>query len=397
MSAVTILIGGDGPDAPMRTFRVNGATVQDLGDAAPARGESVVLVLPGSEVQVRRLAIAARSDAQARSAARYMLEDSFAAPDADVHVAVGEAQDESGQRLVTAISSARLQSWLEACVARGADPVSVYADFTVWPTPEHTIDAVDIGALCMVSAGRAGGYAIEADIAPALFQKWRAQTAGDMRALRRHPALTPAWRDAALDMDVSIWTPEASPLLALARAAADPPDHAPDLRQGDFVRASNAGSPWGFWRAAIAFVLLAFLVQTGAQAVSAWRDARAAKATLELAERDLRAARPDIGRIVSLRAQVAAIRADIARSGAHPVLAVNAALVDTLKANPAVRLDEVRHAEPGRRVTLRISADAPEPLDAFGGALREKGVAAQLQARSPENGRYVADILAEAP
>jgi len=397
VSAVTILIGGDGPDAPMRAFRVDGSVAHDLGVAAPVHGENVVLVLPGSEVQVRRLAIAARSDAQARSAARYMLEDSLAAPDADVHVAVGDAQDDSGRRLVAAISSARLRSWIEVCVARGADPSAVYADFTVWPAPEHTVDAVNIGALCMVSAGRAGGYAIEADIAPALFQKWRAQTAGDMRALRRHPALTPAWRDAALDVDVSPWAPESSPLLVLARAAADPPDHAPDLRQGDFARASNAASPWGFWRAAIAFVLLAFLVQTGAQAVSAWRDARAAKATLELAERDLRAARPDIGRIVSLRAQVAAIRTDIARSGAHPVLAVNAALVETLKANPAVRLDEVRHVEPGRRVTLRISADTPEPLDAFGAALREKGVAAQLQARSPEGGRYVADIVVDAP
>jgi type II secretory pathway component PulL len=144
-------------------------------------------------------------------------------------------------------------------------------------------------------------------------------------------------------------------------------------------------------------VLLVFLVQTGVQAVAAYRDARAAKATLSLAERDLRAARPDVGRIVNLRAQVAALKADIVRSGAHPLLTVNDDLVETLKANSAVRLDQVRHEEPGRRVTLRVSADSPEILDAFGAALRQKGLPVQILARSPENGRHVAEIVLEAP
>jgi type II secretion system protein L len=397
MSSVTVLLGGAGPKSPFRAFRMDGGQIEDIGAPSGARDKTCILIIPGVDVQVQRFAIDARSQVQAISAAKYMFEKLLAEPDADIHCAPGGVQDDSGLRLVAAITPARLEAWIAACRAQGLEPAAVYADFTVWPAPDRTADAIDFDDLCMVSAGPAGGYAIEAAIAPALFQKWRTQAGADIRAVRRYPAVEQVWLNAASDVEVSAF-PASGPLpMLLARAAASPPAYAPDLRQGRFAVREAGNSAWNFWRAAAAFVLLVFLVQTGVQAVAAYRDARAAKATLSLAERDLRAARPDVGRIVNLRAQVAALKADIVRSGAHPLLTVNDDLVETLKANSAVRLDQVRHEEPGRRVTLRVSADSPEILDAFGAALRQKGLPVQILARSPENGRHVAEIVLEAP
>lgn len=375
----------------MRRFRVSGDHVDEVRDGLVA---PVVLVLPGADVQMRRVTLDARSYAQAESAARYLLADTLAADDADVHVALGDVQNASGDRLVAVMSRARLAAWIEAC---GGDPVAVYVDFTLWPTPEGAVDAVDRGPLSLVAAGPAGGFAIESDLAPALLRRWLETSGASITRLRADRDSSDIWRAAANDLRFEELKLETRVDDLLARAAARPPAYAPDLLQGAFAPKPKATGGAGFWRFATALVMLAFAVHTGAEGFAAWRDSRAAKATLELAERDLRAARPDVTRVVNLRAQVTAMKADLARSAAHPVLALNPALVDALKSSPSVRLDEVRHFEPGKEVKLIVSSTSPEALDAFEGALRNANVTAVLEARSPRGGRHAAEIRAQAP
>jgi general secretion pathway protein L len=396
-----VILGGEGPGGVFDAYSVDAASgvVGPIpADALTRRSDgAVVLVVPGADVQVRRLAIPARSEAQARSAARFMFDDAVADTSDVLHFGIGDAQDEEGRRLVVAISAPRLRAWLDACDTLGVAPTQVYADVTLWPTPDATVDIAQRGSLSLICGGRFGGYAIEAAIAPALLAKWASQSGANPAAVRCPAGVVNEWRTMVAPTAVTALPADLDPDHTIARAASDPPVHAPDLLQGEFARTAKAAPSWHFWRAAAAFVFLAFLVHSGAQALAGYRDRQAAAATLRLAERDLRAARPDVGRIVSLRAQVAALKADLERSRTHPVLAVNEGLVATLHSHPDVRLDAVRHAEPGRSVTLNVSANESGALDAFAAALKQRHASAEMRAKSPEGGRYVGEIVVQAP
>jgi len=402
LSAVVVLFGRGNPLAPFLVFSVDARSgdVSALGPSDVLRalpGGDVVLVLPGSDAQVRRLSIPARTEAQARGAAPYLFEGALAEAPEAMHYAVGDAQNEAGDRLVAAIAESRLTAWLDACRRLGADPVSVFLDCTIWPAPASTVDVVNCEGQTIVAGGRVGGYTIESDLAPTLFRQWLGDAGASVGAIRLSVADAQSWHGATAGAAVSQMPGARNPTLALAAAAANPPEHAPDLRQGSFAHASEKSSSGQTSRIAISLVLVAFCLQVGALALAGYRDNKASSATISMATQDLRAARPEIKRIVNLRAQVSAARNAIARSGAHPVLSVNNALITTLRAHPAVQLDEVRHVGPGRRVALRVSAPDTAALDAMSAALKQQNITVETRGLQPVEGRYAAELSVEAP
>lgn len=362
--------------------------------AAPAR---TVLVLSGAEAQLRRLALPARTEAQARAGVGYLFEGALVGAD-DVHFAVGPAQDEDGHRLAAAMSTARLGQWLEACRQRGAAPSAVYLDVSLWPVDPASVAVVAFGDRAMVCGGRHGGYAIEADLAAQLFARWAAQNGARPTRIAVDPALAAGWRALPQLGDAQVQTaPESDAVAVLAAAALDPPNDAPDLLQGAFsARGAAAGPRWQFWSLAAALAVIAVLVQSGVQAVAGWRDAQAASAVSAAAEAEFRAARPQIKRIVNLQAQVRAAANADGQAGAHPVLKATGPLLKAREAHPLVRLDELRHQAPGRAVELRFSAADGAALQALAAWLTAQGLQVQTRDLSPEAGRYGLSVTLEA-
>lgn len=395
-----VLLGGDSPDAAIEwalvdieSGNVSSSGVTRGGDVLPAVAPArTALILPGSDAQLKRLELPARSEAQARAAAAYMFEGAFAAHD-DVHYAIGAAQNEAGERLVAAIDAARLSQWLERCRSKGADPHFVALDFTLWPVRIGDVEIIDTPRRTIVAAGLLGGFSIEPALAPSLFKRWFAQTGASGGVY-----LTGGDPDA--------WAPQiagpmharsaADPVATLARAAIDPPDAAPNLRQGAFAPVVATRRGLGVWKFALVLALLAVLIQIGTLTLAGWRDHRAAQAILVSAERDLRAARPDVTRIVDLRAQTQAMVNAIEQSGAHPVLRLSQPVVRALQTQPLARLDEVTHEGPGRTVRLRFSALQAGTLEAFAGELRNQGLEATAGQQEPREGRVTMQFTIEA-
>ncbi|MDX2235195.1 MAG: type II secretion system protein GspL [Hyphomonadaceae bacterium] len=401
MSLVTVLIARADPQTPFLVVSVDTRTgdVATVGESTLQRtlpGGALALVLPGSDVQVRRLAIPARTEAQARAAAPYLFEGVVADQIEGMHFAIGAPQNDAGERLVAAISTARLQAWLDACKQLGGDPDAIYVDCTVWPTPAAGVDIIEIEDRCIVAGGALGGYTIEPDLAPALFRQWLAQ-AGAVTAVRLGVYAPAAWSGVLAGAPAPQALNDALPVHTLARAAADATDATPDLRQGAFARKAEQASGWRLSRVLVAVLLIAFTLQAGALGLAGYRDRKAADDTIALATRDLRAARPDVTRIVNLRAQVSALRNTIDRSGGHPVLSVNEALIATLKAHPQVQLDEVRHMGPGRKVSLRVSATETAALDSLAAALKDRKLVVEARGTQPVEGRYSAELVVDAP
>lgn len=400
MSECLVLIGGDSPSAPLAWVRVSerGAVVEEgftddraPPSAAPAR---TVLVLPAADARLRRLELPARSEAQARAGAEMLFGGSLAGGEA-MHYAVGAAQDGAGARLVAAIATARLTQWLERCRSLGADPHTVVLDCTLWPVNGNDVVIAVADNRTIVAGGRFGGFSIEPDLAPALAARWLSEAGPSGARITVQGEGAEHYRSALAREVVSQPLPD--PIATLARSALEIPAFAPNLRQGAFAPANAEGRPFELWRFAALLLVAAVMLQIGSLIIAGWRDARAASQIMETAERDFRAARPDVRRVVNLRAQVAALVNAAEQAVRHPVIVTSEPLIQALRAQPLARIDEVRHEGPARDVRLIVSAPQAQSLGDFAAALRESGLEVQARDLAPREGRFTAEITVTAP
>jgi type II secretion system protein L len=400
-----VLFGGDDPGEPMAWAQVspNSGEVKahgmaQTGASAPAAAPSrTVLVLSGAEAQLKRIALPARTEAQARAGVGYLFEGALAGVD-DVHFAVGAAQDSDGHRLAAAFSKNRLAQWLEACRKHGANPRAIYLDCTLWPAAPGNVEIVAAGARAIVAGGRYGGYSIEAGLAGALLARWATQNGAPVERIGLSSSLAQSWTPPVLPgAPQTVTRDHSDPGVTLAAAAIDPPDYAPNLRQGELASTGPKATSWQIWRLAAVLAVIAALVQSGVQGLDASRDFQAAKSIAATAERDFRAARPDVKRISNLRAQVRAMANANTQAESHPVLNATDPVIRAQQAQPLVRLDSMRHAAPGRTVSLRFSAQSAESLEALAAWMRAQGLSLEVRETKPEDGRYTVEIALESP
>lgn len=399
MSDVLVLIGGDAPAEPIAWAlanaqgRVSASGMDDRTPppaVAPAR---TVMVLPGADARLQRLDLPARSEAQARAGAGMIMGRALAG-EGD-HFAVGAPQGGDGARLVAAVSPTRMRQWLERARGLGCDPHMVILDCTAWPTQAGVVTIAATDTRTIVAGGPFGGFSIEPSLAPALLSRWL-QEAGAADA----PILVQGGEarifSAALGREVST-APLPDPIETLAGGAATMLAYAPNLRQGDFAPTGANREPFKLWRFAALLLIAAVMLQVGSQLILGWRDNQTASQIMAAAEADFRAARPDVRRIVNLRAQVAALANAMEQSTRHPVITVVEPLLTALRQQPLARLDEVRHVGPGRAVELVLSAPQAGVLETVLASLREQGVTVEARDQQPRAGRYVVEVSVTAP
>jgi type II secretion system protein L len=292
------------------------------------------------------------------------------------------------------IDRQRLAAWLDACGRAGLQPKAVHVDCLVRPVEARTIDVLVAADRTIVSAGALGGFAIDPGLAPALIGPWLKQSGLEGAALRVAGAEAGAFRAGAVQGALRIDAGE-----ILARAACAPAASSPDVRQGAFAARDSAKPAWGAWRLAGILVVLAVMAQAATLGVQGWRDGEAARRTLAEAEREFRAVRPDVKRIVNLRAQVKALANAAAGVDRHPVLRASAPLTETLKAHPRVQLDELHYQGAGAQVVMRLSGPDAAALDAAAADLRGRGlgVVAGAAAAQSLTGGATLDLTVEAP
>lgn len=398
---ILILFGGEAPDDPMAWACTDafGAilTRGDAGEALPAnRPTRTVLVMPGADAQVKRLELPARTEAQARVAAPYLFEGAVAAKE-PTHYAFGDTKDASGLRLVAAISETRLARWLARCRELAAEPQAIWLDFTIWPTQPGEIEIHEGDTRTIIAGGKLGGFSIEPSMAPSLFARWLALLGGAATRINLSGGDAERWRGQIGPMgDALRVRGDVDAMQELARGAANPPDDAPQLRQGAFAPESRKAPPWRLWRFAALLAVLALLLQVGALVAAGWRDQNAAAQILAAAQQDFQAAYPGAAPSdfrAAVRARINAL--DQART--HPVLSVTDPLVRTLQRQPLVRLDELRHEGPGSAVRLRISAAQPDALAVFSAELQGLGLQVDSRDIAPVFGRYSAELTVQSP
>lgn len=114
--------------------------------------EPVLLVAPGCDVSARWIQIEARSEAQARAAALFALEDQLGGPKEGLHLALGPAI-EGGHRLVLITAQQLIAAWLGGARQRGFEARGLVPDYLLLPEPEtDSALGLKFGALLAVRA-----------------------------------------------------------------------------------------------------------------------------------------------------------------------------------------------------------------------------------------------------
>lgn len=370
-STLLILFGGNGPEAPLNWARVNRSTGDVLqqgalntNETAPAATPAdTVLIIPGSEAQVKSVQLSAGSEAQARAAAAYLFEGALAIEKENAVFALGA--ETSGRRLVAATDSRRLQRWIDRCTSAGANPGAIHLDSAVWPVRVGTVQVVDLGGHAIIAGGQLGSFAIEPDLVAALLPAWLAQTPGEVTSVETI-GIDPSALAARLQPPAPPVTqlPGENLLAVLCRAASGPPASAPNLRQGEFALVKRKGASVGAWGLAAGLAITAAALQLGVMTADGYRDAQAAAALSAANKTAFLQLRPDTKRVTNLRAQVTAALNAAQRPAVNPAIANSNVVTGILRSHPDVRLDEVRSDGPSRLITLRFSSAQSPALDA---------------------------------
>jgi type II secretion system protein L len=397
-----VLFGGESPDAPIAWMQVrrDGAELARgvLSGAGTAPDGDAVLILRGAEAQLGSVDLPAKTEAQARGAAAFAFEGKLAMEPSQVFCAVGPASGPGGRRLAAALDRDRLRRWIARCRAAGCAPRAIYLDCTLLETARGQVRVREFDGSVIAAGGAAGGFSIEAALASPVLNAWLARlepaatsvefAAGELEGLASAAAAAaaPVTRVEAGDTAVE-----------LARSALAPPAHAPDLMQGEFANNARSGARGRLTATIVGLALVMVVVRIAVIVFDGWRDEQQAKAVTAAVEHDFRMLRPDVTRIVNLRAQVSAAINAARGPASNPVIAASYPVVEVLQAHPDTRLEEVRHDAPGRRVSMRFSGTAPDLLEATIADLRRVAAGLEVEQMRAVGGRASITVTMVAP
>ena len=338
MSGVTVAFAGSGPQAPLTWLfvsdggRVRESGAGDLFDLAASADGEVIIVVPGTDVTAHAIAIAARSERQAREAAPFAVEDRLASDLDELHLALLPEErraDTDPVRTVLVTSRALMDQWTRAVQEAGLSMTAIVPDYLLLPVQEGRASLASFEDRLLLRDGQ-WGAAIDAGMPGEFAEALIAQ------------------RDLEPDR-LALGTDELR-----AAMAANARAWGPILLSGDYGTRHEGGAGTGLpWRslAAAAGVLVALLI--GQNVITGIGLSQQAEQIEAEAERRFRALYPEVGEVRNLRAQIRE-RAGADGGGQPAFLVLSSALAAAMEDHPELEIDFVRYNADSGEMTSSV-------------------------------------------
>jgi len=231
--------------------------------AVAAAGKHVIVMVPGADVVLTKVAVPTRNRNRMAAAVPYLLEEQLAADVDDSHFALGE-RDADGQVAVAVVSVSCMDGWLARLAAAGVQADKIIPEPLLLPyRPDTWSLLVERDCVNLRSAAQ-GGLALDSANLDFMLRRTLAE-------LEMKPSQLHAWiaSDAAegvtfpqdLGVEVRIEPLEETSLAFLARQTHE--DTAIDLLQGAYSRREQLGKLWRPWRPAAALLAVWMILQFG--------------------------------------------------------------------------------------------------------------------------------------
>ncbi len=274
-------------------------------------GARQILVAPGEEVTLHRLALPSRKRSTWARAVPFALEDHLVEDIETLHFALGGVVDD-GHLPVAVVDRGLLRAWLETCDQAGLAPVAVIPDplLLPWRSDEWSVLLEERRALVRTSGWE--GFVTECDNLALLLNQALAE-AGDTKPQRLRVWGAPAAELAETGIELIQEDAPAEPLALFA--AGYQPAAVLNLLQGAYSRQAHWGRWLRPWRAAAALAGMTLLAQGVGQVYEHWRLQRELTALRAEIERTYKDAVPDATRIVNPKVQMETRLRELAPSG----------------------------------------------------------------------------------
>lgn len=326
-----------------------------LGSPSTAFKGRTVLIVPGTDVVTRWLQLEDGPKARQAQAAAVLLKDQISASRDDVHIALGEPEDD-GVRAVSVVDRALMQDFLDQAVSLNISPDVVVPDHLLVTPPDDGVLAAVLGDIVAVRGERVA-FSAEAELASMLIGSRRQTTVGHL------PAIEAMFASAST-----------RPLM--------------NLLQQEFAAGAQGRSKWNGYRRAAALAAVAALSPLAIWAAEIARNEAAARSLEARAEATARTA---IGNarssdpIGELRGRVAELRAN------EDFMQTTAALFEAISRAQAVELENLSYLQDGvMRATL--IHDAAADVSGLRGTLEQSGITLDEDAAQERHGRMVTTV-----
>lgn len=386
MSLDLILAPGPGREDPVLWGLVTeDGTLQASGRVTPghevsdtdngwAAAERVIVVVPGTDVTLHRVSLPARTEAQARAALPFALEDEVAGDVDGLHMALGPAGN--GQaRLAAVVSRACMDDWRGRLIDLGLEADIMVPDYLAVPAPNDEAQTLEFGGRTVVTLGPRAGFAVESDLLPAV--------------------LGPAMEREGLAGSRNLTLDDGAFLLAVhARLR----DGAPlNLLQGSFGPRRRWHFDFAFWRnaaALLAMVLVGYGVLLGSEG---WRMERNADALHARAEALFRETFPEVRRVVNPAAQMRSGLNGLRSASSDHFLRLATVLFRSLQSADQARLEALRFDQARGELVADVSYGSYRDMETIKAAVERQNARLEEGAARQMDGRTMGEIMVRLP
>jgi len=355
--------------------------------------DDVWVIVSGTAVLTRSVAVPPQADVHLRKAVAFMLEDELAVDSAEMHFALG-GETAAEDRTVAAVSHSAMNTWRERLAALGLKPTLLVPDYLAVTAMAGQVVVVDRGNVVSVRHG-ATGFTIE----PTALE-WLLESAFKgverIRLLSNAPAALLAGPLGPYGDRVQSEPLSDAKLLAEAYAALK--SGAPlNLLQGAYAPRRNWGAIGREWRRAAMLAGAAVLLGLSLMIIDSMRLSRHAEVAAARAEAVFRQAVPEAKRVVNPRAQIRASLQDLKARASTGFLQSSDILFGVVGEVDGAEIQTLRFDAKRGETAVTLSIPSYDAIERVKSGVKARGGVVQEGGARQDGDRIIADIAVRLP
>ncbi len=303
MADVLVVFAGETPEEVVewrsvgRGGAITSRGVSALDELSGIRQSELIVILPGTQIGCFRTVLGAKNERQARSVAGYAIEDDIAGDISTEHIAIGFAAVSQRTYTICTINAEKLEQWINTLSQFGLSASKILPDYFVLPELPGSVAVAPLRYRTVLRAG-AFGAAIDVDLG-ASFIDAAIESAGQKWLATSTENSDPAFgvQNIADDSETALDVMAAQ---AVAGGGLN-------LRQGRFIdkrRTKSQASILEEWKWPAAVGVMAVLVASAVNVTEGVMLNQSADQIETQTEQEMRAAFPELKRIVNPTAQL---------------------------------------------------------------------------------------------
>jgi general secretion pathway protein L len=346
-------------------------------------------IVPNQHITLREIEIPTRSDAQARAAAPFAIEDEIAEDPSNLHVAVGPEVRPS-TRLVAVVAHERMRVWAEVLVRQETGNAILLPESCAHNVEDGEATLIDHEDSILLALHGGGGFALDINLFTLLIERLVAEA--NVKTLNvyshRIEALLPATLRSTLSIKVQ---PALSGVQYEEMLATGLSPQTLNLRQGRYAEATSLLSLVKNWKVSVAligFVAMSYLIWVLLQGVQLKNEADSLRAETETL---FRQALPDVVRMVNPRAQIQA-RLNESGGAEDQFLLLSSGLYSALESTPGSRLNALQFNASQSRLAATVVLPSYAEMETMRRHLNALGLALNEGSTRSADNAVVSDV-----